>query len=173
MRDEDFVRRGGKVQCTWKTSLLCTLRLMMQYTCDCYCFWCVCESTPVSQDTSFFYSSGTVLFRILFSSVPCCAGAGVETVLCWHGMARFERGSVAFTLVFRSVLCLTEPCRHGFTCQCKWGIRQIIFDSHALMYFVLQHGCRTTPRHAIIIRYNYCIQVVVFSPPSCVQVYIS
>ena len=49
----------------------------------------------------------TVLARFClhYSLEPCRAGTGVETVPCWHGTARFEHGSVAFTQVFRSVPC--------------------------------------------------------------------
>ena len=50
----------------------------------------------------YFYSSGTVS---VYTTVPCCASTGVETVLCWHSTAQFEHSSVVFTLTFRSVLC--------------------------------------------------------------------
>ena len=62
------------------------------------------------------------LFTLPFRTVSCRAGMGVETMPCWHGTARFEHSSDVFTLVFRSVLCWTEPCWHSFTCQCKCSI---------------------------------------------------
>ena len=111
MRNEDFVRQGGKVQCMWKASLFCILMMQCVYTHDCYCSWCVCVSMPPSRcrqylgTRPYFYSSGMVLFTLQFKTVPCRVGTGVETVPCWHGTARFEHSSVAFTLVFRSVPC--------------------------------------------------------------------
>ena len=85
MRNEDFVRRGGKVQCTWKASLFCILMMQCVYTHDCYCSWCNCVSTSPSRcrqclgTRPYFYSSGTVLFTLQFRTVPRRA------VPCWHG----------------------------------------------------------------------------------------
>ena len=97
MRNEDFVRRGGKVQCTWKASLFCIL--MMQ----CVCTLAIATALGVFMCLRHHRAAASVLEHVLIftvlarfwlhyslepcHAVLCCAGTGVETVPSWHGMA--------------------------------------------------------------------------------------
>ena len=121
MRNEDFVRRGGKFQCTWKASLFCILMMQCVYTSSwlllllvCLCVYFTIALPPVSWITSLF-------LQFWHSSV-------------YTTVARFELGLVVFTLVFRSVPCWTELCWHGCMCQRKRSINCL--DSSASLIYI-------------------------------------
>ena len=69
----------------------------------CLCRHCIAAS--VFGYVPIFTVLARFLFTLLFRIMLCRSGTGVETVSCWHSMMRFEHGSIAFTLVFRSMLC--------------------------------------------------------------------
>ena len=93
MHDEKFVRRGEKVQYTWRLVFF-ALWWCSVYACDCHCSWCVCVSTSPSccrqclGTHPYFYSSGMVLFTLQFRTVPCHAVLAWVLKLCNAGMPR-------------------------------------------------------------------------------------
>ena len=95
MRNEDFVRRGGKVQCTWKASLFCILMMQCVYTRDCYYSWCVYGASVLEHVLIF-----TLLawFCLHYSLEPCRAVLARVLKPCCAGMAQHSLSTVQLHL---------------------------------------------------------------------------
>ena len=103
MRMEDFSRQASKVHCTCmgKACLFCTLMMLCVYAHNYHCSWCVCVCLHRHR------AAASVLEHVLILFLQFWHGFCLRYCLkpCRAVLAWFEHSSVAFTLVFRSVLC--------------------------------------------------------------------